>query len=305
MWASLAIVLPVFGLIGLGYAARRLGLVSDATGEGLSDFVFTLSVPCLIFRTLARAELPAVQPWGYWIAYFAAVAIVWALASLAAGRFFHVGRTEAVVAGFAAGQANTVLVGIPLILKAYGEEGAVPLFLLVAIHLPVIMVAGTLLVEGRRAPLGGIAKRLLLHPVILALFAGLLGRLAAAALPEPLWQIIDFLANAAVPCSLVAMGIALHRYGMGAGWRLPALITALKLIVQPLIVLVLATQVFTMPRAWSGVAVLFAACPCGINAYLFAERYREGVAIVSGAVALSTALALFTTVLWLQVLGVG
>src|SRR3954465_15217493 len=160
MWASLAIVLPVFGLIGLGYAARRLGLVSDATGEGLSDFVFTLSVPCLIFRTLARAQLPAVQPWGYWIAYFAAVAIVWALASLAAARFFHVGRTEAVVAGFAAGQANTVLVGIPLILKAYGGEGAVPLFLLVAIHLPVIMVAGTLLVEGRRAPLGGIAKRL-------------------------------------------------------------------------------------------------------------------------------------------------
>lgn len=44
MWASLAIVLPVFGLIGLGYAARRLGLVSDATGEGLSDFVFTS--PC-------------------------------------------------------------------------------------------------------------------------------------------------------------------------------------------------------------------------------------------------------------------
>jgi malonate transporter and related proteins len=95
-----------------------------------------------------------------------------------------------VVAGFAAGQANTVLVGIPLILKAYGEEGAVPLFLLVAIHLPVIMIAGTLLVEGRRAPLGGIARRLLLHPVILALLAGLLGRLAAAALPEPLWQII-------------------------------------------------------------------------------------------------------------------
>ena len=45
------------------------------------------------------------------------------------------------VVGFAAGQANTVMMGIPLILSAYGEEGAVPLFLLVAIHLPVIMVA--------------------------------------------------------------------------------------------------------------------------------------------------------------------
>ena len=96
-------------------------------------------MPCLIFRTLARAEIPAVQPWGYWISYFAGVAIVWALAMPRGRRFFDVGGTEAVVAGFAAGQANTVLVGIPMILKAYGEEGAVPLFLLIAIHLPVTM----------------------------------------------------------------------------------------------------------------------------------------------------------------------
>jgi hypothetical protein len=66
-------------------SAMRRGFSGSSrtrTGEGVSDFVFTLSVPCLIFRTLVRAELPAVQPWGYWIAYFAAVAIVWALASL-------------------------------------------------------------------------------------------------------------------------------------------------------------------------------------------------------------------------------
>ena len=209
------------------------------------------------------------------------------------------------VAGFAAGQANTVLVGIPLILKAYGEEGAVPLFLLVAIHLPVIMVAGTLLVEGRQALARRDRRACSLHPVILALFAGLLGRRSAAACPSRSGRSSISSPTRRCRARLSRMGIALHRYGMGAGWRLPALITALKLIVQPLIVLVLATQVFTMPRAWSGVAVLFAACPCGINAYLFAERYREGVAIVSGAVALSTALALFTTVLWLQVLGAG
>ena len=84
---------------------------------------------------------------------------------------------------------------------------------------------------------------------------------------------------------------------------LPALISVLKLVIQPLIVLVLARYVFAMPRAWSGVAVLFAACPTGVNAYLFAERYRAGVAITSSAIALSTALALATTVIWLQVLG--
>lgn len=60
-----------------------------------------------------------------------------------------------------------------------------------------------------------------------------------------------------------------------------------------------------MPLAWPGVAVLFAACPCGINAYLFAERYKQGVADASSAIALSTALSLFTTIAWLTFLGVG
>src|SRR5919112_1418730 len=76
----LAIVLPVFGLIGIGYVGRRTGFVSERMGDGLSEFVFSLSVPCLIFNTLVRAEIPAVQPWGYWISYFAGVGVVWTLA---------------------------------------------------------------------------------------------------------------------------------------------------------------------------------------------------------------------------------
>ena len=56
MVASLLVVLPVFGLIGLGYLARWSRLLRETTGEGLSDFVFVLAVPCLLFRTLAKAD---------------------------------------------------------------------------------------------------------------------------------------------------------------------------------------------------------------------------------------------------------
>jgi len=61
----LSIVLPVFGLIGLGFFARMTRLVSDRTGEGLSDFVFAIAIPCLIFKTLTATPLPESQPWGY------------------------------------------------------------------------------------------------------------------------------------------------------------------------------------------------------------------------------------------------
>jgi predicted permease len=305
MLASIAIVLPVFGLIGVGYLARQINLITDRTGEGLSEFVFSLAVPCVIFRTLVKAEIPDVQPWGYWISYFTGVAIVWALAMVGGRRFFGLGGTSAVVAGFSAGQANTVMMGIPMILKAYGDEGAVPLFLLIAVHLPVTMTLATLMAEGRQASLWVILRRLATHPIVVGIIAGSACRPLAPYIPTPLWQVVELIGSAAVPCALISMGIALRRYGLEAGWKLPILISALKLVLHPLIVLVLATQVFEMPRAWSGVAVLFAACPSGINAYLFAERYGEGVAIASSAVALSTILALATLLFWLQALGVG
>jgi len=300
-----AIVLPVFGLIGIGYVARQTGFVSERVGEGLSEFVFTLSLPCLIFRTLVRAEIPSVQPWGYWISYFAGVAVVWLLATIIGRHFFGIKGVSGVVAGFAAGQANTVFVGIPMILKAYGDEGAVPLFLLIAVHLPVTMTLATILAEGRQASPLVILRRLLTHPIVVGILAGSACRPIAAYVPAPAWQVMDLLASAAVPCALISMGIALRRYGLQMGWKLPTVISVLKLVVHPLVVLLLATQVFQMPPVWAGVAVLFASCPSGINAYLFAERYGEGVALASSAVTLSTFLALGSTLVWLYVLGVG
>lgn len=305
MLAALLVVLPVFSLIALGYVARWTRLLRETTGEGLSDFVFVLAVPCLLFRTLAKAEIPQTQPWGYWIAYFTGLAIVWALAMLIANRFFARKGPELVVSGFAAAQSNTVFVGVPMILKAYGDAGAVPLGLLLAIHLPVTMTIATLLAEGRTASITMLLRRLFTHPIIIGIILGVLARPVVDQLPSPFWTLIDLIAGAAVPCALISLGISMRRYGLESGLGLPAALSTLKLGLHPLIVYLLATRVFDMPAHWSGVAVLFAACPCGINAYLFAERYRQGIADASSAITLSTLISLFTTAAWLNWLGVG
>ncbi|KPF66890.1 transporter [Bosea sp. AAP35] len=305
MLAALLVVLPVFGLIALGYTARWTRLLRETTGEGLSDFVFVLAVPCLLFRTLAKADIPQTQPWGYWIAYFTGLAVVWALAMLIASRFFARKGPELVVSGFSAAQSNTVFVGVPMILKAYGDAGAVPLGLLLAVHLPVTMTVATLLAEGRTASMRMLLRRLFTHPIIIGIILGVVARPFVGQLPEPFWTLVDLVAAAAVPCALISLGIAMRRYGLESGLGLPLVLSALKLGLHPLIVYLLATRVFDMPPHWSGVAVLFAACPCGINAYLFAERYRQGVADASSAITLSTLLSLFTTAAWLTWLGVG
>ncbi|GGH31044.1 transporter [Alsobacter metallidurans] len=301
----LTVVLPVFGLMGLGYAARAVGYVTDRTGEGLSDFVFAVAIPALIFKTLTAADLPTSQPWGYWFSYFGGVLVTWTLATVVARKFFAVSHVEGVVAGFTAGQSNTVLVGIPLILEAFGPEGAVPLFLLIAIHLPITMTTATVLAEGRGVPVRRILRQLVTNPLLIAIAVAVLAREAApTGLPGAAKTIVDMLGAAASPCALFAMGIALRRYGMGDQPVLAVILSSLKLVVHPLIVLMLARYVFTVPPTWTGVAVMFAAMPCGVNAYLFAERYRTGVAISSGAIAISTAVCVATSAIWLAIMGV-
>jgi len=57
------IILPVFGTLGLGYAAARFGVFDEAANRGLSLFVFNFALPLMLFRAIARADLPDALPW--------------------------------------------------------------------------------------------------------------------------------------------------------------------------------------------------------------------------------------------------
>jgi len=304
------IVLPIFGLIGIGYVAGWTKHLGERAADGLSEYVFGIAIPVLIFKTLSEARLPeGGQPWGYWLAYFTGAFAVFGLGFLAARRIFGRSHLEAVMQGFASGQANTVFVGVPVILNAFGEEGAVPLFLLIAIHLPVMTTAATILAEGAeagvsRATLLRLAKALARNPILIGIYAGGIAQLLGFQASGVLAQVVDMVAASSVPCALASMGLALRRYGFAGDLGASLVISALKLVVHPLLVLGL-TRVLPMPPVWAGVAVVFAAMPCGVNAYLLAGHYKAGVAAASSAVSLSTILSLFTITLWLYVLGVG
>ncbi|GGE21363.1 transporter [Aureimonas endophytica] len=300
----LSITAPTFGLLLVGYAAARLRLFDEGVADGLSAYVYTLAIPCLLMRTILHSQMPDAQPWTYWIAYFSGVAVSWSLASLSAAKLFRRGRREAVIFGFAAGQANTAMVGVPLILGAVGPDAATPLALLLAIHLPVMTVVATLLLEGAgEAGLAHAQRRILrmlaTHPILIGIYLGLGLRALGLDTSGPFDHLVDPIAASAAPCALIGMGLALARHGIGGEWAAAGLISVLKLVVHPAVVYVLARHIFAMPPAWSAVCVLFASCPAGVNAYLLAAREGVGAGVASAAVSLSTVLAALTVSLWL------
>lgn len=314
--ALLGVILPVFGLIGIGYFVVGVGLIGDRIGDALAEFVFTISLPLLLFRTLATAGWPDVSPWPFWLTYFTGVAIVWFLATLITRRVFGRDARAGMVAGISAGYSNLVLLGIPVINQAFGQEGLVIILMLVSIHLAVMMTASAIHIEiaAQRDGLNDealnlvtVAKRviisLLKNPIIIGTLSGVAYNATGLPLDGIPRILIDKVADIAIPCALLALGMALKRYGVRGSILPAAAITVLKVVVLPVIVYFIARYVAHMPPLYVAVATIGATCPTGVNAYLIATRIGTGHALSATVITLTTAASLLMMGFWLTVLG--
>lgn len=302
------IILPVFGLIGLGYAAAWTGLFKPAVGDGLASFVFTLAIPVLLFRTLATIEFGDVSPLPLFASYFTGVALVWLAADLLTRRVFGRDGLAGIVAGFSAGFSNMVLLGIPLALVAFGPERTLPIFLIVSVQLPLTFSAAVILGGRRRGQGDGadaagtlrtIGRDLLRNPIVIGIVLGGAWGVADLPLGGPFLDLIDNLSLAAVPCALFAMGMGLRRYGLAGNLTLAAILSVLKLVALPGLFYLLATRVFALPDDWVLVATVGAACPSGINAWLLATHFGTGQAISASTITLTAAASVITMSGWL------
>jgi predicted permease len=310
------IVLPVFGLIGLGYGVAWLRLLPENTDTGLSEFSFTIGIPLLLFRTVVGADFSHGSPWLLWAAYFPILAVIWIAGTLVMRRVFGRDARAGLVGGVSASYSNALLIGLPLVLIAYGDDGASAMALLLAVHLAAMMMVSAVLIErasvadqlkereaGVSVVLRSIGRNLVSNPIFIAIIAGNLWNATGLVLPDLASTLIDRLADVAATIALFAMGMSLQRFGV-RGNVVPALVLGvLKLAVMPALVFVSTRWIFPLPPAWAKAMVLAAACPTGVNAYLIAVRFKTGEGLASNAIIITTALAAATVSFWLHVLG--
>ena len=67
-------VLPVFGMIVLGFGFAKARIFDAVNGRGISLFVFNVAIPALLFKTVATMEPQQAAPWSLWIAFFGGLA---------------------------------------------------------------------------------------------------------------------------------------------------------------------------------------------------------------------------------------
>ncbi len=306
----LDVILPVFGLILIGYVAGKTPVMRPPAVAGLSNYVLYAAIPSLLFRTLSRTNLSEALDPGAIAAYFGGGLAVMALAFLTARRALGLKGDAAGVFAMGGIYGNTVMMGIPLVFTLYGERGLLVFSNCMVLNSPLFIPLTTLLVVASRASAGGkdgvspvaaalasvreTVGALVRNPIMIAMALGLTASMLGFRPPKPVDRVMEMLAATAIPAALFALGAGQAGMDVRGDWREIAGMSAFKLLLHPLAVWLIAAHALALPADVTGVLVLLAAMPVGINVYLLARQYDCGVAPSGAAMIVSTALSLGT-----------
>ncbi|MBI3433761.1 MAG: AEC family transporter [Proteobacteria bacterium] len=304
----LNLALPFFGLIFLGLAAGKIKRIDDSGLRWMNFFILYIALPALFYRILARTPLDELRQYGFigatTLATYSAFALAFSFATI-----IRDGRLdESAIAGLAGGYGNIGYMGPGIALAALGEAAAAPVALIFCFDtlllfsmVPLLMA----LAAPQRRKFGtvalGVARQILLHPLVIASALGIASAALRLELPVALDRSLRLLEAAAAPSALFTLGVtvALRRVDSLA-WEVP-LMVVIKLVLHPLLALLFLHLLGPFDAAWVNAAVLMASLPPALNVFVFARQYDVWVAQASSAVLVGTAASIvtLTTIMWL------
>ncbi|EAQ03974.1 auxin efflux carrier family protein [Pseudooceanicola batsensis HTCC2597] len=285
----LEIVAPVFLLAAIGFAWVKAGF--EYRVEFVTRLAMTLSVPCLIFVALMRADI---EPAALTALSIASVVAYGALTLVVAGVLAVTGlsqRTYQAPLIF----GNTGNLGLPLALFAFGNEGlslAVVVFAIMAVW---SFTYGIWIVSG-----GGSVTKALKEPLVWGTVLGGIFLWQDWQTPVFLTNTLELIGQMAIPLMLITLGVAVARLSPG-NLAMAVVMSVAKLALCVAIAWGVG-RLFSLGDTAFAVLVLQVATPVAVTSYLLAEKYGADSQAVAGLVVVSTLLSVAAIPLLLALL---
>jgi predicted permease len=304
-------MLVLFLVLVVGYAARKLKIMSDMTDKLLSKLVVNIAVPCTIILAIVSgdADMPGAQSALFLLLCAAVYAISLLLAFLAPVLFRRRIKDSGLIS-FMMAFGNVAFMGFPICQAIFGDES---MFYVALFNIPFTLLvysAGIVMVSGGQvknpqpggtgsdAPARPAVKfnpRLLLNPsfisaiVAVALFAFKLR------LPGVVLGGVEIISRMTTPSAMLIIGSSLAPVSPRAVFaeRRLYLLALVKLAVIPVAVW-LVMRGFVRDALPLGVLVVLAGMPSATSAPMLAYEYGGNTRLASGGVFFTTLLSVFT-----------
>ncbi|MGA4668281.1 AEC family transporter [Propionibacteriaceae bacterium Y1923] len=290
----------IWVVIGAGWLAAHLRILTLTAQDVLAKVAFFIASPALLFLMVAEADVGRVFS-GNLVVTVLATLIACGLYLLIARLWLRPTRSELVVGAMGASYVNAANLGIPIAVFVLNDvTWLAPLLLFqVAIVQPIALSVLDLdqaKDEGRQVSWLGNLTLPLRNPMTIGTLAGLAVNLLGWTLPAWLTSPVSLLADMSVPAMLVAFGISLRLGplpGRGGVGRPTALASVIKLVVHPLVAWLLA-HLLGLDATTTLAVVVIAGLPTAQNVFVWAARYGRALALARDVVFITTVSSILT-----------
>ncbi len=281
-------VLIMFLIAAIGFIAFRTGKISNEGSKTIGNLLIYISLPAVIVKgfMVERTEERMV---GLLIS-MAAAAVTLTICVVVSRLCFR----KDPIASFGAAFSNPGFFGIPLI-TAILDDGAVFYIAPFIAFLNLLQWSyGVSLLTGKKTGLK--IKTVLTAPFMIAIAAGLVLFFSQMQLPAIFAKTLDFCAGLNTPLAMFAVGVYLAQCRFGKMLKKGKLyaISAVRLLLIPLIVLALLTVIPGINNDIRYAVLIAAACPVGSNLAVYAQLHNKDYTYAVETVAVSTLLCIVT-----------
>lgn len=312
---ALSAVAPIVLMVVVGYFFKKIGMMDEDFAKKANKLVFRAFMPVMLFVNIYKMSLSDIDLGfiGYClIALFVIFGISIPVCMMIAGKKDRVGVL--VQAIFRSGYS---LIGIPLAESLYGEEGMIAATILSAALIPCFNVLAVISLSalgndsGEKVSPKKIVLDIIKNPLIIGIFAALVCVAVRALVLEPagitfklsnitpLFQVLQYLANLAIPLALLVLGAQFEFSAVAALKKEIIFGTVVRTVIVPALVLGVAFVFFRdrfTPAQFATLVAAFAT-PVAVPSVPMVQEMGGDVTLAGQLVVWSTLVSAITVFL--------
>ncbi len=301
-------IVPVFLVILLGQAARRLGYLPGNLTGPLNRLVYYVAIPAMIFKALAGASFEAHFRPGVLLGTLGPVLAVF-VAALAAGAALSFPRHEMGTFVQSSSHGNLGYIGFAVSFYFLGEDGLTRATIIAGFLILVQNLLSVIALQSfsprpdhRAQGLIDAVKSIVGNPVILSTVAGISFNLSGLSLPGILDRTMGIVSGMALPLALLVIGAGLSFELIRTHLRFVVPSAVFKLLVLPALGL-LTYRILGIPTGDFLPGLILLAAPTATVSYVMAAELGGSQSQARAAVSMNTLISSVTYTLWLAFVG--
>lgn len=267
----------------------------------LSQVIFYILSPCLVFMMLDHSELASTDILNTMVLAGAFVLLMGGLAWLM-GKIFKLNRTMLAAVMITVMLMNAGNYGLPVTQFAFGETALAYAALIFVVMSMLGNSVGVVIASAGSASIKDSLIGLLKLPATYALLLGILFVQFKWDLPLPLDRSVSLLGNAASPAMLLLLGMQLTNVRWNGLTRAISLAVGMRLVISPLLALGLSSAL-SITGPLHQASVLQASMPSAVMTTMLATEFDTEPVFVTTVVTITTLLSPITVTPLLAILG--